>query len=366
MLDLLNLKSETFGLDISDPSIKVAAIKRKKGTLKLISFGTKTLLPGIVEDGLIKDEGSLASAIKETVAEVKGQSIKTKYVVCSLPEEGSFLQIIQMPSMEEEKMQKAILFEAENYIPFSLNEVYLDSQKIVRDYDGQNTIDVLLAAVPKKVVDPYVSCLKKAGFIPWAFEIESQAITRALIGRGFSSFPVLLVDLGARKTGFVVFSGHSLRSTFSIPVSAGRFTEAISDFLQVSKGEAEELKIKYGINIGRSIEARKVFEAVAPLLDELVDQIKKYLSYYKTHIFKKFPCPGGESVRKIYVCGGGANLTGLNEFLSERLKITVEAGDPLINIDRSYEKNRLDVLDDEAISYTTAFGLALREFQEKD
>ena len=170
--------------------------------------------------------------------------MRTRYVVASLPEEKSFLQVIQLPKMPEEQLKSSIRFEAENYIPLPIEDVYIDFHIIQPFRNHLDHFDILIAALPKTVVDPYVESIKKAGLIPLALEIESQAVSRALVKNEISPFSVLLIDLGATRTSFIVFSGYSLRFTSSISVSANDLTGSISKVMNVSIEEAENLKQK--------------------------------------------------------------------------------------------------------------------------
>src|SRR3989338_3709 len=129
MIDFLTLKPEVFGIDISDLSLKIIKLKKKGGSLAL---------------------ASLAETIKKSLTQIKGEKLKTKYVVASLPEEKSFLQVIQMPPMREEEMNKAVYFEAENYIPMPVEKVYLDAQKVLPALNHLDHLDVLIAALPRK------------------------------------------------------------------------------------------------------------------------------------------------------------------------------------------------------------------------
>jgi len=373
MFEFLTLKPESFGLDISDLSLKIIKLKKKRRFLTLTSFGEAEIKPGIIEKGEIKDEEALAKIIKEAISKVKGERIKTKYVVASLPEEKAFLQVIQMPLMKEEELKKAVYFEAENYIPLPIEEVYLDSQIVKPFFNHLDHLDVLIAALPKKIVDSYVSCLKKAGLIPKVLEIEPQAITRALIKNEVVPFPLLLIDLRATKTSFIIFSGYSLRFTSSIPISSQKFTEAISRALKVDLKEAEKLKIKYGLqkkhrlkienSTKKEIGSGKIFEAIAPLLNDLIEQIKTYLAYYHTHVHHEHLPLDGKEVEKIFLCGKGANLKGLSDFLSLELKIPVELGNPWVNVLPEPLKEVPELPFEKSLGYTTALGLALRGFQ---
>ena len=255
MIDMLTLKPEAFGIDISDLSLKIVKLKRKKNFFDLVSFGEMEIPANIISGGEIKDEKALAKIIKEALNNVNGEKLKTKYVIASLPEEKSFLQVIQLPKIKEEEVKKAIPFEAENYVPLPVDQVYLDFQMIPPWHENQEHLDVLIAALPKKTVDPYLSSLKEAGLKPLAFEIESQAIIRSLVKNNVSSLPVLVIDFGATRTGFIIFSGNSLRFTTSIPVSSRGFTEAISKNLEVDFISAEKLKRKYGL--GEKVESKE-------------------------------------------------------------------------------------------------------------
>jgi type IV pilus assembly protein PilM len=380
-MDLLNLKTYAFGLDISDLSLKIAKLKNQGRFFNLASFGEEEIKSGIIKEGEIKDEIVLAKIIKEAVKKITGEKLKTKYVIVSLPEEKAFLQVIQLPKMSEEDLKSAVIFEAENYIPLPVDQVYLDYQ-IVRPLDNNfDHLDVLLAALPKSTIDPYIDCLKSAGLKPKALEIESLAIGRALIKNETSSSSVLLIDMGATRTSFIVYSGSSLRFTSSIPISCQHFTQIISKALNVSLPEAEKLKIKYGlISDAKSLKGQaNIFEALVPSLVDLVQQIKKHLDYYQGHSINEHLAPKDKGVSKIMLCGGGANLKGFPEFLSGQLKITVELGNPWVNIlpgDKPAKRSSMppattssgvdgggetvQLPPGESLRYVTALGLALR------
>jgi len=372
MFNLLNLKSEAFGLDISDLSLKFIKLKKRGAELVLASFGQEKIKPGIIKQGEIKNEKALAEIIKSALTKANGEKIRTKQVVASLPEEKSFLQVIQMPIMPMEDLKSAVIYESENYIPLPIEQVYFDSQVVEPIHNSLDHLDVLIAALPKKTVDPYISCLKKAGLKPLALEIESLAVSRALIKNEITARPVLLIDLGQTRTSFIIFSGYSVRFTSSIPVSGQHFTEIISKALKVKMARAEELKIKWGleqkikfrIKDGRTekkIDRGEIFEALIPVLVDLIEQIKKYLVYYQTHVsHEHLPSNGQGGMEKILLCGGGANLKGLSELLALEIKLPVEIGNFWINIPSGLSKEVQQLPFEKSLSYTTALGLALR------
>ncbi|OGZ63900.1 MAG: hypothetical protein A3A98_01270 [Candidatus Staskawiczbacteria bacterium RIFCSPLOWO2_01_FULL_40_39] len=357
MFKFLNLQPEVFGIDINDLSLRIVKLKKKQKGFALVSFNEIEMKPGVVKEGVIQDQQALVEIIKLACNTVKGKKLNTRYVILSLPEEKSFSQVIQMPNMTYEELKLAVLFEAENYIPLAIDKVYLDFQIIDTREEDSSHLHLLINVMPKSIVDSYVSCFKKAGLIPYILELESQAIVRALIKNRGSDSSLIFIDLGGSNTNFIIFSGNSIRFTSSIPISSQQLTSAIAESFNINFDKAETLKTKYGL-AGKK-ENYNIKAITAPVLHDLTTQIKKYINFYKGHVSHEYFSSSGK-IEKIILCGGGANLRNLPEFLSDELKIPVELGDPLINI-ISKKKNGEDIMPRErALSFTTALGLALR------
>lgn len=361
MLKFLALKEETFGLDITDLSLNIVKLEKKRKSFDLVSFNNTEIKPGIVEEGIIKNEEALAKIIKTACADVKGKKLNTKYVIASLPEEKSFLQVIQIPKMNKEELKSAVPLQAENYIPLSINDVYLDFQAISPAKNYLSYLDVLIVAMPKKIVDSYVSCFKKAGLIPVSLEVEAEAISRALIKKEMSASSLILIDLGKNNTDFIIFSDHSIRFTCSIPISSQQLTMAISGALKIDLNKAEKLKIEHGLTKKKT---NKILKAITPALDDLIAQIQKYLNFYYEHSSIEHVLPD-RKIEKILLCGGGAKLKGLPEFLSQKLGIPTELGNPWTNF-LLKRKQPNKVVEKNILSFTTAIGLALRGINGKE
>jgi len=397
MLDFLNIEPESFGLDFSDLSLKIVKLKKKGKFLTLASWGETTLKPGIIQGGEIKNEDALIEAIKRTLSSVKGERLRTRNVIASLPEKKAFFQIIRMPKMSKKELKTSVPFEAENYIPLSIKDVYLDFQPVfdscysgsagtVMDKNSKESDkissgeNILISAFPKNIVDSYLSCLKKSGLTVQALEVESQSIVRALVKNGISPFPLFIVDFGRSTTSFIFFSGYSLCLTSSVPICSQNITEAISRSLKIDLIKAEELKLKYGFRVKKrtrqkrektdSLSAReieenkKVFEAIKPILISLAEEIKKHFRYYQTHADYVGQLPKDKEIEKIILCGRGANLKGITDFLSLELEIPVELGNPWINILSEPLREVPGLPYEESLGYATALGLALRGIRE--
>lgn len=337
MLEFLSLNLEVFGLDISDSAVRIIKLKKKRGFFSLASWNEIKLSRGLVQEGLIKNEAVMAKIIRSACENVKGEKLKTKYAAVSLPEEKSFLQVIQMPQMQEEELRGALSFEIENYIPLPASQVYFDFKVIGNAQEKSGHLDVLVIAMPKAVVDSYVLCLKKAGIAPFAMEVESQAIIRAVLNNKTSAQPVVLLNIAEDKTNFIVFSANSMRFTSSIAVSYSKLSGP----------------------------RKTLVDASSPALKEFILQINKYIYFYKEHASHEHSAKNSAGI-KIMLSGAGSEIKGLSRFLSEELDMPVEIGD-------FWLKNYLDasnaagypIFRKNSSSFVTAVGLALRDINYK-
>lgn len=379
---MINLKDyffsspDVFGLDISDLSLKIAKLKKRGEFFDLVSFGDFPVEEKIIEKGEIKDQEGLANTIKTALLRVKGETLKTNKVIVSLPEEKAFLKVISMPRMAEEELAAAIRFEAENHVPIPTEEVYLDFKIVKSLSNHQDRLDVLLSAFPKSIIDLYLQVLGKAGLKTQALEIESQATARALIANQIAPSPVLIIDLGANSTSLAIYYGRSLRFTDSLPLGGQTFTRALTNNLGVDVDRAELIKRDYGLTkkingraqkeLKEQVENGVIFDCFIPVLTDLIEQIKKYLTYYQTHANGHHQSAGDRGVEKVLLCGGGAILKGLEGFLHSQFKMPVELGNPWVNILPQPTKRVPLISFEESLKYTTVLGLALRGAKNED
>lgn len=360
MFDLLNLDPGNFGLDISDRTLKLVQIKKSKKGLSIDALNQIAIPFGIIKKGEVKDIEKFCEYIKKLV--VKSKKISSRYVVASLPEEKSFLRVLQMPRMSEQDLKKAVRFEAENYIPFSLDKVYLDSEVITYPESKGEYVEVLITAMPKKIVDPYIKAIKKAGLIPLALETESQAATRALIKDEVAETPIYLIDFGATSTSFSVYCGNCIRFASFIPIRSEDFTLSIARFINKDREEAEALKKLYGLS-NQGVTGRKIAKILEPQVDELAREIKKHIEYYVSYRKSNSLSDKDKIAEKLLLYGGGAELSGLSEALSKKLKIEIEKINPLVNLSKQ-SKDIFAKHKRKPLVFAVAIGLALRQFYD--
>lgn len=355
MFDFLSPKISAFGIDLSDWSIKIANLEKKEGQIFLVSFGRQEIKEGLIEEGEIKNEEKLLKTIEAAIKNIKGEKIKTQYCIVSLPETVSFVQILSLPLMEEKEVAEAIKWELEAHIPLSLEEIYFD-WKIIScpETPDPKSLKVLVGALPKKTVDPYLSVLSKAGLKPAVFEIESVATVRALIRNNPPSESVIILDLGAKRTSLAIASSRAVYFTTSLPISNYSLVKTLSQELEITFEKAYHLKITKGLE--DFDKQSKIFQTLKPALLDLTHKIKEYIDFYHEHCVSE--SESKNQISRIILCGGGANLSGLSQFLADELALEVIVGQPLEGIE--VPKDSLGFK--ESLAYTTALGLALENF----
>lgn len=345
---------EAFGMDLSDRSIKVAQLSRKNGKTHLMSFARKDIPEGWIEDGEIKKEGEVIDLIKKTLKEAKPKPINSKYVVYSIPETKGFIRVIKIPKIEGDNLEETVRYEAEQLFPIDISESYVDWQ-VLSGEEGK-VLEVLVAAVPMKLVDSYSVLLKKVGLTPVSAEIESIAISRSLINDRQSSRPILIIDLGKDRTSFIIYKNPTVQFTASIPVCGNEFNKAICESLNLSDSDAEVLKRRCGLSAKG--ECKDLYRAIQPSLHEMIKYINKLSDYYREHYRED------SDIAKVIICGGEARILGISSFLSLRIKKEVEKGNPWVNIILSSEKEIPPISRNDSLIFVTVLGLALRGISE--
>lgn len=340
------------GLDISDRSLKAVQLKRNlKGRWELQALSNCELPPTIFDDGEIKDSAGLTTAITELLAKPQIGSFNTHYATVCLPETKTFIKMIDIPPMPAEEISQAIKWEAEHHIPIPIDETYWDWQQINQTAPANNRQLILLAVVPKNIVETYTQAVSKAKLIPLAMEVEAVPIVRSLLPLTNETPPksaTMIIDIGATRTSLIVVDLNSIQFTVSLPISGRRLTETIANSLKLSESQAEKAKIICGLDPKKCRGA--IGEILHQMMNDLVNRIREAITFYREHF------PQGNKIEEILLCGGGSNFKFIDKYLSTKLQIAVKRGDPWLNLAPSPSPLKLT----ELISYTTAIGLAMR------
>ncbi|MGK2848791.1 MAG: type IV pilus assembly protein PilM [Minisyncoccota bacterium] len=352
---IFDLFPSAFGLDLSDLSMKAVWLDRSGHQDSIMSFGSVSLPLGSVVDGEIMDVKVVTEAMMKLLETAGPKKLKTRRVVCSLPETKAFLRVIFLPIMHENEMHEAIKWEIEANIPLTLDQVYYDWQILDLPLTPEkDKMSVLVVAVTRSSVDQFQAVLESAGLEVLGLETESIAQARSLLAEKNKNRTTLIVDIGDRRTSFLIAIGSTPCFTSSVPLSSQMITEAIAKSLHISFEEAEAIKIKHGL--GSLAMQSPVLKAILPVLENISVEIERSIDFYLSNL--KY----SENIEAIILCGGGANMQGLLPYFSRRLGRLIEFGNPWVNV---YLGKHLPIIDrNHSVQYSTAIGLALRGIDE--
>lgn len=337
----------SIGLDITDRRVRVLELFGEKGVLKVKQHGEVAVPPGVIVGGCIKRPLEF-SAIMQGVK----RTYRCSHAHVSLPEERAYIVHMDIPRVEENEIRQSIAFQIEEYVPLKPEDVIFD-YTVLKDHSSASTIRVLVAAMPREDVEGYAQVLEEVGIVPLSFEIESQAIARAIIPENKQRSTVMIVDIGRLRTGVSIVRNNLVRFTSTIDMGSETFSRALESALSVSSEKALEMKNALPLHPAQ----KDFYEALAPSLEKLEDELHKLSVYWQTYHAKN-KNKEERQVSDIILSGGGANMNGLAPFLSRRLNIPVTVGNPWTHC-CSLNTYIPPIPHNKSLGYATVIGLAL-------
>lgn len=334
-----------FGLDIGHSSIKVMQADWANNKQPAIcGYGVYGFDPKAIKDGVIVDYESIAKSTNELFANHIVGEITTNRAAFTIPSGRTFSRVMKLPSLSTQELDEAVLAEAEQYIPVPVDQLYMDYD-IIGKTDKE--IELFVVAVPKKIIDSYVLLAKLLGLEVVAMETTIAATARMFIKTAVSDVPTVLIDFGSIYTDITIFD-KTLIVTGTVPGGGDIFSEKIAEQLHVSKKEADVIKIKYGLDYSKK--QKLITEALKTYLDQLLKEIQRMIRYYEERygVTRK--------ISQIVTMGGGANMPGLNDYLTSALRLPVNTADPWQHI--AHTKIQLPSLMERSM-YATVTGSAL-------
>src|SRR5262245_11224532 len=341
------------GLDIGSSAVKAVEVKPAGKGYKVTAFGTEPVPPDAIVDGAIIDAGSVAEAIRRVFDGNK--AFKAKDVCASLSGNAVIVKKITLPVMTENELAESIYWEAEQYIPFDIQDVNLDYQ-ILDPGTGPNSrgsMDVLLVAAKKEKIGDYTNVIAQAGRTPLIVDVDAFALQNAFeVNYGLDAGRVVvLLNAGASAININILTGEQSVFTRDISMGGNAYTEAVQKELNLPFESAEQAKKGLPVD-GVS------FEDVKPVLHAMTENV--LLEIQKTFYFFKATA-SSDRIDRIVLSGGASRVDGFAQALQERFGAAVEPFDPFRKI--TFEPAKFGVTDPENVLATAAVavGLALRK-----
>jgi len=341
-------KKDTIGLDIGSSYIKVVQLKEKRGGYELEAFDMMALPPELIVEGSIIDSLRLVEAIKDLLKKAR---IKAKNCSIGIAGHASvIIRRISLPEMSEEELSESIKFEAEQYVPFDVEDVAIDFQ-ILGPKEEPGQMDVMLVAVKKDIITEYTSVVREAGLNPVVVDVNSFALGN-MYEINYEIEPdrnVALVNIGAGTLNLNVLKGGISVFTRDSATGSNLHTEALQKEFNIGFEEAERLKTGEAVEGVTEEEAQSVIAAAS---EEIVNEIARSIDYFRSTMFH-------EDIHEVMLSGGGALIGGFAELLAERVGLEVRLAEPFKNIS---VPGKFDIayIEDMQCMAAVAVGLAVR------
>ncbi len=350
---LFGKKSRIIGLDIGSHTVKLAQITERGKDLVLDKFGVKVLNPEVIVDGTVMDQSQVVGAITELMQELQ---VKVKDVAIGVSGHSVIVKRISLPEMSQEELSESINWEAEQYVPFAIDDVNLDFQILgPTPKEGANTMDVVLVAAKKDKINDYVSLVTEAGLNPVIMDVDAFALENMFevnyeIEQGRVD---ALVNIGAAVTNINVLKDGLSVFTRDNSVGGNRYAEALQKELGVSFEAAEKLKMGEEAGGAGMEQAEPIIKAVS---EDIIAEASRSLDFFRA-------TTGLETVDRVILSGGSALISGFLEMFSETVGIQTELANPFRNISID-PKVDAELVTRVAPAAAVVVGLALRRVGE--
>lgn len=333
----------SIGLDIGSGYLKVVQLKDNKGGYELELFDMLALPPELIVDGSIIDSLRLVDSLKELLRKSK---IKTKDVAISIAGHSSvIIKRVSLPDMSEEELSESIKFEAEQYIPFDIEDVNLDFQ-ILGPKEEPGQMDVILVAIKKDIINEYLSVVKEAGFNCQIVDVNSFALENIyeINYEIETNKNISLVNIGASTINMNILKGGISVFTRDSAVGSNLHTEVLQREFNLTYEVAERLKRGEPIENISPQDAYSVMELAS---EEIIGEVNRSLEYFR------------EEINEIVLSGGCALIKDFPKLLAEKIGVETKVLEPFKNI-RIPKKFDLTYIEEMAPMAAVAAGLALR------
>jgi type IV pilus assembly protein PilM len=354
MLPVFRRAKSLVGLDIGSSAVKAVELKPAGKAFKVAVFGSEPIPPDSIVDGAIIDGGVVADAIRRLFTST---GIKTKDVAASLSGNAVIVKKITLPVMTDTELAESIYWEAEQYIPFDIQDVNLDYQILDRNTDGAKpTMDVLLVAAKKEKIADYTGVIAQAGRSAVVVDVDAFALQNAYeVNYGIEpGTVVVLLNAGASATNINILNGDQSVFTRDVSIGGNAYTEALQKELNLPFELADQLKRGEAVDGVAFDDARPVLRAVS---ENVMLEIQKTFDFFKA-------TASSDRIDRIMLSGGASRAEGFTEMLSERFAAPVEAFDPFKRITFDSKKFQGSVAD-LAPTAAVAVGLALRRVGDR-
>jgi type IV pilus assembly protein PilM len=341
------------GLDITTSSIKLIELSMAGGHYRVESYAAEATPQNAVNEKSIVDADAVGEAIARAA---KRAGAHSREVAIAISGDAAITKVIQMPrSLPDAELEAQVELQADQYIPFPMDEVSYDFEVLGPSAKDPEAIDVLLVATRSENVEQRRAAVAAAGLTTRIVDVEAFALENSCrlmthqMPDGGLDRSIAVVDFGASSTTFSILRNLKVVYTRDFAFGGQQLTEDIMRTYGLTIEEAGRAKKEGGLP------GNYQTEVLDPFIDDMTQQVSRSLQFYLAS------GSGRDQPEKILICGGCANVPGVADVISSRVGIAAEKGDPLGQMKLS-SRARSQGVQRDATALLTACGLALRSF----
>jgi len=341
------------GLDITTSSVKLIELVQNGRGYRVESYAAEPTPPNSINDKAIVDAEAVGEAVRRAV---KRSGTKTREAAVAISGDAAITKIIQLPkNLNETELEGQVALQADQFIPFPMEEVSFDFEVIGESEQDPDMLDVLLVATRTENVEQRQAAVEAAGLVARVVDVEAFAVENACqllthqMPDGGADKYIAIVDFGASTTTFSVLKDLKVIYTRDFAFGGQLLTEEIMRTYGLSMEDAGRAKKEGGLPSNYHSEVLDGF------IDDMSQQVNRSLQFFLAS------GSGREQPDQILVCGGCANIPGVADVIGSRVGIPTEIGDPLGQMKLS-SRARSQGVEKDATALLTACGLALRSF----
>jgi type IV pilus assembly protein PilM len=345
-------KKDLVGIDIGSSSVKLVQLKESKEGYQLVKIGMVQLPAEAIVDNTLMDTSSIVEAIRNLISTL---GVKVAQAACSISGNSVIIRKIGFPVMTSDELEEQIHWEAEQYIPFDINDVNIDFHILGPDEFDPAKMNVILVASKKDIINDYVAVFNEAGITLTVLDVDSFAVQNAF-EINYDPAPdevIALANIGSNIMNLnIIRDGVSL-FTRDVQLGGNLYTEEIQKKLALKSDEAEKLKIS-----GMAASDEAVRGLILQVNDTLSMELYRSVDFYNANANE-------DKITKMYVSGGCCKTPFLLDAIQKRLSVPVEIIDPfkkIICLDKQLDSGYLK---DVGPHVTVAVGLAMRRYADK-
>nr|HID59893.1 type IV pilus assembly protein PilM [Desulfobacterales bacterium] len=346
-------KDNLIGLDIGSRTIKVAEVQHTKRGYFLKNFGMVDLPFDAISEGSIKEPEVVSETIKGLIRDL---NIREQNVAVSVAGFSVIIKKISINKMSDEELSESIQWEAEQYIPFDIEDVNIDFEILGENEQNPNMMNVMLVAAKKSIIDEYIDILQMSNLNPCVIDLDVFAMQNIYeLNYTSEDESVALIDIGANKMNINIIKGNISDFTRDVSIGGDQITREIASRLECTLEEAEDVKL--GKNEGK-LSNDEIRDITTPIISGWCSEIRQAIDFF----YSTFT---DETISRIVLSGGGAQTPGFLELLAHETSLDVEVCNPFNAIEINQKRLDSNYLTRIGPQATICMGLALRKVDDK-